>query len=244
MHDDRRIVEDRLHRVLKERIRPAVYSSPVPLTVERWDAPGEPVPVAEGLAATYGQARVGQRWGPAWGTTWFRVTGSVPQEWQGRTAEAVLDLGFDRNMPGFQCEGLVYRADGEAVKALNPRNDWVRVADAAHGGEEVELFVEAAANPIVNTPQTPTYQGDVLTSSDTPLYRLRRMDLAVFETEVWELVQDLEVTGSLMRELPVEDARRWELLRAIENALDAVDLADVAGTAAAARAALAGVLSA
>jgi alpha-mannosidase len=244
LHDDRRTIEDRLRRVLDERIRPAVYSSPRPLTVERWDAPDEPVPVAEGLAAPYGPARAGERWGPAWGTSWFRVTGEVPTQWTGRVVEAVLDLGFNRNMPGFQCEGLVYTADGEAVKGLNPRNDWVRVADAARGGEPVELYVEAAANPIVNSPQTPTHQGDKLTSSDRPLYRLNRMDLAVFETEVWELVRDLEVTGSLMRELPLEDARRWELLRAIENTLDAVDLADVAGSATGAREALRGVLSA
>ncbi|OEV09049.1 alpha-mannosidase, partial [Streptomyces nanshensis] len=243
MHDDRRIVEDRLRRVLAERIKPAVYSSPLPLTVERWDAPGEPVPVAEGLAAAYGPSKAGDRWGPAWGTTWFKVTGQVPAQWRGRTVEAVLDLGFDRNMPGFQCEGLIYRADGEAVKALNPRNDWVRVAEPAAGGEAVELYVEAAANPIVNTPQLPTYQGDKLTSSDRPLYRLRRMDLAVFESEVWELVQDLEVAGSLMKELPLEDARRWELLRAIEEALDAVGVHDIVGNASAARAALSGVLS-
>ncbi|QPP06209.1 alpha-mannosidase [Streptomyces bathyalis] len=243
MHDDRRIVEDRLRRVLAERIKPAVYSSPLPLTVERWDVPGEPVPVAEGLAATYGPSKAGERWGPAWGTTWFKVTGRVPEEWKGRTVEAVLDLGFQRNMPGFQCEGLIYRADGEAVKALNPRNDWVRIADAAAGGETVELFVEAAANPIVNTPQTPTYQGDKLTSSDRPLYQLRRMDLAVFEAEVWELVQDLEVAGSLMRELPLEDARRWELLRAIEDSLDALGVHDIVGNASRARAALSGVLS-
>ncbi|MGH3659283.1 MAG: alpha-mannosidase, partial [Micromonosporaceae bacterium] len=224
MHDDRSIVEDRLRRVLEERIRPAVHTSPVPLTVERWEAPGEPVPAAEGIGAPYGPAAVGEEWGPAWGTTWFRVTGEVPGGWAGRSVEAVLDLGFDRNMPGFQCEGLVHRPDGAAVKALNPRNAWVRIADSAAGGEQVELFVEAASNPVLNTPQTPTFEGDRLTASDAPLYRLRRMDLAVFETEVWELVQDLEVTGELMRELPLEDARRWELLRAVERALDAVDL--------------------
>ncbi|AXK36214.1 alpha-mannosidase [Streptomyces armeniacus] len=244
MHDDHSIVEDRLRRVLDERVRPAVYTSPLPLTVERWDAPDEPVPVSEGLGAPYGPGAAGEEWGPAWGTTWFRVTGQVPAEWAGKTVEAVLDLGFDRRMPGFQCEGLVYRADGEAVKALNPFNDWVRIGQPAAGGEAVELYVEAAANPILNTPQTPTYEGDRLTAGDHPLYRLGRMDLAVFETEVWELVQDLEVTGGLMRELPLDDARRWELLRALERALDALDLTDVPGTAERARACLTGVLAA
>ncbi|MGP3977909.1 alpha-mannosidase [Streptomyces sp. 8N114] len=244
MHDDRRTVEDRLRRVLDERVRPAVHTSALPLTVERWEAPGEPVPVAEGISAPYGPAAVGEAWGPAWGTTWFRVRGQVPHEWAGRTVEAVLDLGFERNMPGFQCEGLVYRADGEAVKGLHPRNSWVRLADAAVGGEEIELYVEAASNPVVNTPQTPTYQGDVLTADSTPLYRLARMDLALFEPQVWELALDLEVAGSLMHELPLEDARRWELLRALERALDALDLADVPDSADRARERLTAVLTA
>ncbi|UGY93986.1 alpha-mannosidase [Streptomyces gobiensis] len=237
MHDDRSIVEHRLRRVLAERIKPAVYSSPQPLAVARWEAPGEPVPVAEGLAAPYRPTAVGERWGPAWGTTWFKVTGRIPRQWSGCTVEAVLDLGFDRDMPGFQCEGLVYRADGEAVKALNPRNAWVRVDKP-----EVELYIEAAANPIL-TAHAPSYEGDRLTASDEPLYRLRRMDLAIFQTEVWELVQDLEVLGGLMLELPVADARRWEILRAIERCLDTVDLTHVEGSAARAREQLAGVLS-
>lgn len=108
MHDDRNIVEDRLRRVLEERVKPAVHGSPRQLTVARWDAPGEPVPVAEGLAADFIPAAVGDDWGPAWGTTWFKITGQVPADWAGRTVEAVVDLGFERNMPGFQCEGLVY----------------------------------------------------------------------------------------------------------------------------------------
>jgi alpha-mannosidase len=242
MHDDRLLVEERLNRVLNERIRPAVHRDPVPLTVARWDAPGEPVPVAEGLAAPYRPAAAGDRWGPAWGTTWFRVTGRVPGAWAGRTVEAVLDLGFDRLMPGFQCEGLVHRPDGRAVKGLHPYNDWVRVSDAAAGGEEVELYVEAAANPVLNEPR-PSRLGDVRTAGDEPLYRVARMDLAVFEPQVWELVQDLEVLDGLMRQLAVEDARRWSALRAIEGALDALDLDDIPGSAPAARERLAGVLA-
>ncbi|MEU8779511.1 glycoside hydrolase family 38 C-terminal domain-containing protein [Streptomyces sp. NPDC048606] len=243
MHDDRSVTEHRLRRMLAERIKPAVHSRAHPLTVERWEAPGEPVPVTEALAAPYGPCAIGEPWGPAWGTTWFKVTGTVPAEWAGRTVEAVLDLGFDRMMPGFQCEGLVHRADGGEVKGLNPYNDWVRVADRAAGGERVEWYVEAASNPIL-VDHVPTTEGDRLTSGDRPLYRLARMDLTVFETEVWELVQDLEVLYDLMTQLDPGEARRYTILRAVDAALDEVDPADVPGTAPAARARLTGVLAA
>ncbi|MFC9631561.1 alpha-mannosidase [Streptomyces mirabilis] len=245
MHDDRTRVEARLKRVLDERIRPAVYPESVPLDVAVWHAPGEPVPVAEGLAATPEPIEVGARWGAPWGTSWFRVTGTVPEAWAGKTVEALLDLGFDENMPGFQCEGLVYRPDGSPVKGLNPRNQWVRIGAPVEGGEEVRLHVEAASNPVILDyhPFLPTQLGDKETAGSEPQYTLTRMDLAVLDETVWELVLDLEVLGELMAELPVESARRWDILRAVEKALDAVDLQDVGATAAAARERLAGVLA-
>ncbi|MEU9480268.1 glycoside hydrolase family 38 C-terminal domain-containing protein [Streptomyces sp. NPDC048191] len=246
MHDDRTLVEARLRRVLDERIRPAVYPESVPLRVAVWHAPGEPVPVAEGLAAEPEPIEVGARWGAPWGTSWFRVSGTVPRAWAGKTVEALLDLGFDENMPGFQCEGLVYRPDGTPVKGLNPRNQWVRVGAPAAGGEEVVLHIEAASNPVVLDyhPFRPTRLGDRETAGHEPQYTLTRMDLAVFDESVWQLVLDLEVLGELMAELPVDSARRHDILRAVERALDAVDLQDVNGTADRARERLTGVLSA
>ncbi|MGW7378070.1 alpha-mannosidase [Streptomyces sp. NPDC054794] len=246
MHDDRSLVEARLRRVLDERVRPAVYPESVPLDVAVWHAPGEPVPVEEGLAAEPEPIEVGARWGAPWGTSWFRVTGTVPEAWAGKTVEALLDLGFDENMPGFQCEGLVYRPDGTPVKGLNPRNQWVRVGAPVEGGERVRLHIEAASNPVVLDyhPFRPTRLGDKETAGTEPQYTLTRMDLAVFDETVWQLVIDLEVLGELMAELPVDSARRWDLLRALERALDAIDLQDVGGTAARARSCLTDVLSA
>ncbi|MDN3260699.1 glycoside hydrolase family 38 C-terminal domain-containing protein [Streptomyces sp. CSDS2] len=246
MHDDRTLVEARLRRVLDERIRPAVYPESVPLQVAVWHAPGEPVPVAEGLAAEPEPIAVGARWGAPWGTSWFRVTGTVPEAWAGRTVEALLDLGFDENMPGFQCEGLVYRPDGTPVKGLNPRNQWVRIGAPVAGGEEVRLHIEAASNPVILDyhPFRPTWLGDKDTAGTEPQYTLARMDLAVFDETVWQLVLDLEVLGELMAELPVDSPRRWDILRAVEQALDTVDLQDVNATAGRARERLTGVLSA
>lgn len=236
MHDDHELIEGRLRRVLAERIRPAIYGESAPLRIERWDAPGEPVPVDEAIGATYTPAAIGDAWGRAWGTTWFRLTGEVPATWAGSVVELVFDPGAHGDHPGFSAEALVYTAKGSPIKGIHPYSTWVRLADTAQGGESVDLLVEAAANPRIQGPVTPL--GDVETAGDAPLYRLSRAEIAVFHSEVWELTQDLDVLGELMLELSLGEPRRWEILRAISRALDALDLADVPATASAARAEL------
>jgi len=246
VHDDRELIEGRLARTL-QRLEDAVWSDPEPVELGRWDAPGAPVSVREGLAAEHSPCAVGDAWGPPWGTTWFRVTGTVPPRHAGRVVDLRLDLGFDPERTGFHAEGLVYRPDGTPVKGLHPRSPWVRVSEAA-AGEEVDLHVEAASNPLLlgggGYDFRPSPLGDHRTAGNEPLYRLARAELAVFEAQVWELQQDLEVLGELAAELPLDDARRWEVLRALDRAMDRLDVADLAGTAVAARDELLEVLAA
>jgi alpha-mannosidase len=234
MHDDHALIEGRLHRTLS-RVERAVYGGRAPLDVAVWTVDGEPVPVAEALAARYEPARVGDRWGPPWATAWFRVTGTVPPQWAGKRVEALIDIGFRApDFTGFHAEGLVYGPGGSPVKGLNPQTQWVPVPP----GEAVELYVEAAANPVILERDNlfwPTQLGDKRTAGDEPLYRLERVELAVFEPEVWELQHDLEVLGELQAELDLGDPRRWQLLRALDRAMDRIDLQDIAATAAAAR---------
>ncbi|WP_327299382.1 alpha-mannosidase [Streptomyces sp. NBC_01197] len=256
MHHDRTVTERRLDRVLNQRLLPAVHGRRAPLDVAIWNVTGEPVPVPEGLDAPYEKVRTGALWGPAWSTSWFRISGTVPAEWAGQRVEAVLDLGFGTTQPGFSAEGLVYRVDGSPVKALNPRNTWLAIAEQAVGGEEFTYFIEAAANPVIfdsgaeGDPFVPTRSGGLAPwlrggeAPGEPLYRLNRMDLAVFDAPVWELVQDLDVLSGLMHQLAEDSTRRWQLVHAVDRALDAVDLQDISGTAAAARAVLAPALAA
>ncbi|MFE9816782.1 alpha-mannosidase [Streptomyces sp. NPDC005773] len=255
MHHDRTVTERRLARVLDQRLRPAVYRESLPLDVAIWNVSGEPVPVPEGIAAPYAPVRTGAAWGPAWSTSWFRISGTVPAAWAGERVEAVLDLGFGSTQPGFSAEGLVYRADGTPVKALNPRNAWLPIAERASGGEEFVYYVEAAANPVIfdsgagGDPFVPTRAGGVAPwlhgdrAPDEPLYRLNRMDLAVFDSVVWELVQDLDVLGGLMHQLPEDSTRRRQLAHALDRALDVIDLQEISGSAAHAREILAPALA-
>jgi len=244
MHDDRRQVEDRLDRVLRERIVPATYAARRPMALGVWHVPDEPVPVEEALTAAYVPFEPGTPWGRAWSTSWLRATATVPAEWAGRRVEALLDIGFTGRGPGFEAEGLVYDLDGRPIKGVEPLNQYVPVAGPASGGEEVGLLVEMAANPdILGGGFIPTPLGDKATAGDDPLYRFGSADLAVLDEDVWHLRLDIEVLSELMRELHTDDTRRHEILRALERMLDELDIQNVAGTAAEARAALADVLA-
>ncbi|MFI5874369.1 alpha-mannosidase [Streptomyces sp. NPDC051445] len=245
MHDERRRIEERVERAHNQRIKPAIYAASVPFEVEAWQAPGEPVPFEEAAAAAYAPFALDTPWGPPWGTTWFRMRGQVPAEWAGKRVEAVIDLGFVGDWPGSQAEALVHLTDGTPLKAVNPLNQYVPIANPAAGGESIDYLVEAASNPdiLANDFAGPTPLGDVLTAGDRPLYTFRRADIAVLDEEVWHLDLDLQVLRELMVHLGEHEPRRHEIMHALDRAMDALDLDDVSGSAAAVRAVLAPVLA-
>jgi len=233
----------RLQRVVRDRIRPRLHEPLAGVTVTAWRVDGEPVPPAYAIAQSdYRPLAVGDTWAPAWGTTWLRVEGRVSD--CALPVELVLDLGWFDHSVGGHCEGLVYRPDGLAVKALHPRNGWVRLTGpgAAPGvlapDGSFTLYVEAAANPLLLglPPFVETALGEKPGPGEPEPYRLVSARLCAFSPEVFELLRDLEATGDLLPHLSADEPRYWRVLRAVEAALDATSVPD-------ARAALADVLA-
>jgi alpha-mannosidase len=249
MHDHLQSILARADRVLGERVRPAVHLPLADLTLAAWHVDGAPVRPAEALdpsaATRYRPAAGGQRWGPPWSTTWFHLTGPAPASADiareaGDRFEILLDLGWSRDMSGFQAEGLVYRPDGSVVKGLNPQNNWIPIEP----DRPLSLYVEAAANPnLIAGAFRPTPLGDPETAGSAELYLLDRAEICLFRAEIWELAADLEVLTGLAGALGVDDPRRFELGYALEQALDVLDLSGIAGTTGPARAALADQLA-
>ncbi|MDF1489488.1 alpha-mannosidase [Tessaracoccus caeni] len=252
MHDDRVLVEERLER-LKQRVEARIYTVVAPLTVTAWRAPGEPVGFDEAMAGDYADFPAGTWWGPAWSTWWLRVEGSVPEAARAERLDLRVDLGFVGDWAGNQSEGMVFTGDGWPLKAVNPMNRTVALthgdlAEAAarrsvppvDADGTVLLYVEAAANPnLSHQIGVVTPQGDVLTTTDEPVWRFGGADLVIRNDEVWALWCDLDVLDSLMRLLPVDSTHRACLLRALEDAADVLDAGDLAERAAEARAVLA-----
>ncbi|MBD8045078.1 alpha-mannosidase [Arthrobacter sp. Sa2BUA2] len=245
MHENRELVEARITRFLRERLEPAQWRDRRPLEITAWTAPGEPVPFEEAVRGEFLPFTAGQQWGAPWDTTWFRVSGTVPVDWDvgdGVRTELVIDLGFDGEGPGFQAEGLVYTADGLIVKAVEPRN--LSVPLPHRPGEAFTYYIEAASNPNVIAGFTfaPTPLGDRTTAGEAPLYVFRAADLALLDVPAWNLARDFWTLNGLMHELPMDLPRRYQILRAMERAVNAVDPVNIPGTASAGRAALAAVL--
>ncbi|WP_426186142.1 alpha-mannosidase [Microbacterium sp. TWP3-1-2b2] len=238
-------IKTRLDRFVRERLLSAVEHASADVTVEAWDVPGEPVPFSEAVRQRFEPFAVGRSWGRPWGTTWFRVTGTVPADWSVGTdgIELVIDPGFIHDWAGFQVEALVYDREGRILKGIEPRNDYVRLGLAP--GESFEVFVEAAANPDVIGEMTfaPTALGRRETAPREHLYTLRRVALVHRDPEVWELMQDIWTLEGLAEQLPDPSPRRAAVWGALDAVVDAVDPADVHGTASDGRAALAAVLS-
>ncbi len=240
MHDDAVLVERRIRRELSERVMPAMYTASVPMQVEAWDVPGEPVGFDEAMAAMATEARpfsIGAPWSRPWGTTWFRFTADVPAAWVGERLEAVIDLGFHPDSAGFQAEGLVWAADGSPVQGIHPRRTALSLPHAPAG--PLEVVVEAASNPAFPmVGRRYGHLGSLSTAGDQPIYKLRQASLAVRDDEVFHLLLDVEVLLGLMTSLPAADKRRQRLLRELEAAFNLLDLTAVGRTASAARAAL------
>lgn len=247
MHHDEPLVEARIARLVRDRIDPAVHRRSAPVEIAAWTVPDEPVPFSVAVDAAYEPFEVGSSWGGRpWGTTWFRIRGTVPSDFgtaPGTTTELLVDLGFTKRHPGFQAEGLAWRPDGSTIKGVEPKNDTVPVEVGP--GQSFELYVEAAANPDIGGDgfQGATPLGSRSTAGSKPIYRLTALELVERDDTVWELQQDFWVLRGLMAELPTDGTRGADILRVLERAADAVDPDDVAGTAADARAVLAPVLA-
>ena len=228
MHDDRALVEKRIERELWQRVLPHLYRRRMPLAIEAWDVPGEPVSYEDAASQKYRPFSIGESWGRPWGTTWFRLRGDVPAGLSGAGLEAVIDLGWGMKGPGFQAEGLVW-LEGQPLQGVHPRRTGVPLPQLGVG--PFSFLVEAASNPSMPQSFRPSPLGSLDTAGDAPLYRVAMADLAVLDHDVYHLCLDVEVLTGVMKGLALDDPRRQRLLRQLADAFDVIDMNDVSATA-------------
>ena len=129
MLEDREQARKQIDRVVKTVVRPAIYGDRVPLRVLAHHVHGEPISVADAGRRAYEPFELGQSWGGAWDTTWFKMRAEIPADWKGSEVAALIDLG-GADMVGFTAEGLIWDGD-DPVQGLHLKHREYVVARSA-----------------------------------------------------------------------------------------------------------------
>lgn len=238
MQKARKLTEDRILVTPERFIKPLLHRRKMQLQIEAAAVGDEPITWKQVQELDFQPFEVGQKWGAQWDTVWFRMKAKVPEDWAGEKLVALLDLSYVL-YEGFGREGMVY-IDGLPVTAVNRNRSAVPIVEQAKGGETIEFYVEAAANPHVHTAWgfghmvLPDYGGE-------EQFELGQAELATRDDEAFALLMDFTCAEDAMRELPWEP-RRGQLLRALNEACSLLENGS-AESIPAARQALRGVLS-
>ncbi|MEP0765677.1 MAG: alpha-mannosidase [Fimbriimonadia bacterium] len=200
MHKHPDVTVKRLRRFLSDRLVGHFYGRKVPLSLAVSQQQGIRDERAA-RAARFLPVEPGFRWGPVWSTAWFRITGNVPEEWNGENVLAAIDLG---------AETTVWWNNA-------PREGLDRNHRYHHyeGGPEVDLIAEAyAINPLVSDwgrpkdpPATPCEVGECF--------------LFLPDARLWSYYHDFRVALGLLEELPRDEPRFGRLLYAMNESVNA-----------------------
>jgi alpha-mannosidase len=214
----------RVLRVFNEFVRPARRGDGANLEIAAYHVHGEPVPVEMALAAAFEPFALGDAWGPAWDTTWFRLRGAIPAGWRHQEVRLGFAIG-NAGETGFGAEALVYR-DGQPVQGLSPNHRSYPITDRAEGGEPVELYVEAAANPPSPFGANP-WPLLMAEPDGAPRFTLARAGLFTVDPTFEAFFHDFRVAIELLLELPAAEPRKARLLAGLERAADRLTLPDI-----------------
>ena len=213
----------RIESFLNETLHSVLWRNRVPMQAAVY----QPEPVRrnyrEGVLAperaadfAYTPIEPGFVWGPVWSDAWFRFTGEIPAEWDGKTVVARLDCG---------AEAIVWEGD-DPVQGIDAHHGEFLLSQAAQAGADVSLTVQATGmNPSVSVHGAPD------APSPTP-FTFRRADLSLYDAELFGLYYDLKVAIGVLKELPTDTPRFGQLLYALNTAVSLCDVEDAAGIAA------------
>lgn len=151
--------------------------------------------------STMWEIAIGKVWAKAWGSAWFLVRGTIPEELVGQEV------------------GLWFDCDGEACvwkhktpwQGLTPKVDWyhnaakyfVPIAKSAVAGDTFELLIEAAANDLFGKGKEE--------------YTLRECALIAWHEDVYQLMLDTEILLDLAKALPTGSVRRARIIHGLND---------------------------
>ena len=134
-------------RNFHKRIGKNILSDPIPLKGE-FRHSKDPVPFEKRLDGTYKAINIGEKWGEAWDSAWFKLSGSIPREWtEGRFA---LHLDFNGEALIFSDDGIpLYGLTNGSVFDSNYSKDVYRLPEGYGAGRDFEIWGRGGGQPFI-----------------------------------------------------------------------------------------------
>ena len=172
------------------------------------------------MSLDYKSINEGDSWGKKWESAWFHLEGDVPDDWSGETVAANLD---------FSGEGLVYDTNGKVLQGITNASIWdpnfartrVTLFETSNGGEQIELWVEAAANSLFGV------FTDTDPEEDSPKRhgwfdaKVETIRFGIFDVELWHLYLDARILLGFIKHLDEDSVRRSRIILALNNCINA-----------------------
>jgi len=203
----------------QDRIAKLIITDSIQLGAKYYSSK-DPIPFNSISKNKFRKIKEGNKWGETWGSAWFHLTGSIPKSWKGKKIVAHLD---------FSGEGLVHKSDGTIIQGITIGSvfdsefsrDIVHLYKKCKGGERVELFVETAANGLFGVFTEPDPDTDSPKRYGHYDAYVNKIDLAVFNEELWHLWLDIKILYGLTKTLPEKSVRRSRIIKCVNDAIDA-----------------------
>ncbi len=196
-----------------------VYPESVPLEAE-FGHSKEPVTFQDRLSLKYRPIRKGECWGHEWESAWFHLQGSVPKEFEGKELCLRIHTGGESLI--FDRKGVpVYGLTGFSVFDSTFQKDRYVIGKNFKAGTRLEYWVEAAANGLFGITLPAPHEIRPLSPDGSFSSRAERLELAVFDREVWSFLLDMQCLSGMLEAFGPEDYRGMRLLHILNEALDA-----------------------
>ena len=197
------------------RLNNEIVKESIPFSA-RYHRSKNPIRFENRLEGTYVAAEKGDRWGEAWDSAWFNLKAKIPVDWNGAAVAARIDLNGEALL--FDDSGCpIYGLSGGTAFHPVYKKEIYLITESCAGGEEIDLWLEAAANNIMGLHQQPGQYSPHYVDGYHGL--VKQLELVKYDLEKWHLSLDIELFASMLKALD-KTPRRNRIIKVVCEAID------------------------
>jgi alpha-mannosidase len=204
------------HQTLRAMMNEAVVSGSPHVELSVWHAPGQSRPTfKDATSHEFKKTAVGQWFGPAWTTHWFKVVLKVPEHLQDKR---LLELHWDANN-----EAMIWNEEGHPLQGLTgggERVEWI-LPDSLRDGKSHTIYIEMACNGMFgNAPGGDSIQPP----NPDKQFRLDRAEIVAVDPDARQLYIDIWIIGDAAKEFPQDSWEQHKALNVCNEIIEAFEL--------------------